>query len=89
MPNITAAGTYTKDSVGFENLKATNKPRQIMIGGTLGTSLTINYVDDKGTARPLENGTVTIPYSKEININADLELVSVGTPNLNVTIRSN
>lgn len=84
MPSITASGTYNKDSVGFSKLGATSRKRAIMIAGTLGTSLTINYIDDGGTSRQLD--TVTLPYAKEFTLNADIELVSVGSPSLNVMI---
>lgn len=84
MPNITASGTYTKDTAGFEKLAATANKRSIVINGTLGTSLSLEYVDDQGTQRQLES--VTVPYSKELTLNLNLVLVSVGSPNLNVSI---
>ena len=89
MPNITAAGTYTKNSAGFELLEATFKKRIIMWGATsVGNSITFKWVDDQGTARGLQ-GLESLTDNAgdiEVDMGCDLQIVD-GTPtDLNVSI---
>lgn len=88
MPNIAAAGTYTGDMAGFEFLKASASPRKILFAGSsIGTSVYLQYTDDTGTDRTLENGSVTtLPTSLAIDsLPMNLKMVVTGSPNFNVT----
>lgn len=94
MPNITSAGTFTKSSAGFAFLawpdKNTSKEHERVIlfaGSTVGTSCLVQYIDDEGVARTLEDGTIsTLPDSVVVApIRKDLQIVVTGTPSFNVT----
>lgn len=94
MPNITAAGTYTKNSPGFEFLSwsmlQTKGPRsQVLLfsDGSPGASCLIQYIDDQGVARTLENGSIRrLPQSLDVSgLQRDLQIVVTGTPNFNIT----
>ena len=88
MPDITEAGTYTRKSPGFKFLRRTNSKRVLLFGGnSLGSSVSIQYTDDRGTDRTIENGEVSLlPKSVCLDsLNADLKIVVTGTPDFNVT----
>lgn len=88
MPNITAAGTYTGDMAGFEFLKGSASPRRLLFAGSsIGTSVYLQYTDDTGTDRTLENGSVTtLPTSLTIDsLPMNLKMVVTGSPSFNVT----
>jgi hypothetical protein len=89
MPNITAAGTYTKDTSGFSFLTSSGgSSRTLLIDGDSSVDIKLKYTDDAGTDRTLENGTITsLPKSIEIGVLAkDLKIVVGGSPTLiNVT----
>ena len=93
MPNITAAGTYTKRSPGFEFLGGSAAYRNdyitlLFAGTTLPTTLEVQYTDDTGTARTFANGAVTaLPTSITIeNVGRPIQIVATGgSPDFNVT----
>ena len=88
MPDITAAGTYTKDTPGFEFLKASPRPRTFLFAGAApGDAISIQYTDDMAMDHEIENGNSTaVPWSPYIRrANTDLKIVVTGTPNFNVT----
>ena len=87
MPNITAAGTYTKDTPGFEMLRSTSSQRAFLFGGSsYGSSCTIGYLDDTGTAQVFGNGSITENVSKKIPANINIQIVVAGSPNFNLTV---
>ena len=90
MPTINSAGTYTKDNVGLSKLAATNKLRAFTFDGTAtGDTLDVQYLDDEGTFRDLENGDVAavgLPRSFELTLDAELQIVTTGSPDFQVTI---
>lgn len=90
MPDISAAGTYTKATAGFAGLEATPANRAFMFAGSsLGDSCVVKYIDDTGTAQLLENGTVTaLPYAFKETANLDFVVVVTGSPDFNLTITS-
>lgn len=90
MPNITAAGTYTSRDPGFDFLsRKQTRPFQLSIDGTAPTSIQIQYIDDQGTARNLQNGNITaLPWSSHFegaSGGRELQLVVTGTGDFNVT----
>lgn len=94
MPNITAAGTYSKLTPGFEFLSWGMLQRQgprsqilLFSDGEPGTSCLIQYVDDEGVARTLENGAIKkLPQSIDVSgLQLDLQIVVTGNPNFNLT----
>ena len=89
MPDITSAGTYTKDNDGFEFLAGINQQRVLLFAGaTLPTTLEVKYSDDQGVDRVLEDGTITaLPTSIVIGpVKRALKIVATGgSPDLNVT----
>ena len=89
MPNITTAATFTKDTAGFENLKSSPHTRVFLFAGSsVGTTTEIQYTDDTGTARTLSSGAITtLPTSIHVECPGDLQIVTTGTPNFNVTVR--
>jgi len=88
MPNIAAAGTYTKATAGFGALAATPARRVFKFAGSsLGDSCLLKYVDDAGELQTFEDGTITaLPYNFELIDNVECKIVVTGTPNFNVTI---
>ena len=94
MPNITAAGTYKKSDPGFEGLGKDSKGNKILCfaGTSAGDTCKIEYIDDEGVVREVENGSVTsLPWSKIIKgsnnrTNLDLQVTTTGTPDFNLTI---
>lgn len=89
MPDISAAGTV--DKTGDKSaalLAATPAVRQLLFAGTtIGTTCEVKYTDDEGTDRTLENGTIsTLPTSVQVEMNADLKVVTTGSPDLNLTV---
>ena len=88
MPVITAAGTYTKNTPGFEFLGGSREVRTILIAGaTLPTTLEIKYDDDEGVEQLLEGGTITaLPTSKKIDRlkRAVKIVVTGGSPNFSI-----
>ena len=92
MPNITASGTYTKDSAGFGFLSGVPGERTILFAGTtIGTALKVVYVDDQAVDRDIEDGAITaLPRSMVIGQCArDLKIVVTGSPNFNATDAGN
>lgn len=89
MPNITTAATFTKDTAGFGNLKASPRSRVFLFAGSsVGSSTVIQYTDDTGTARTLSDGDITdLPTSIQVDCPGDLQIVTTGTPDFNVTVR--
>ena len=88
MPDISSAGTYTKDTAGYGFLRAQGGGRVLLFAGSsIGTSVDIQYTDDQGTDRTVENGSITVlPTSVYIrSLNQDLKIVVTGTPNFNVS----
>lgn len=89
MPDITVAGTVDKTgSKSAALLAATPAVRQLLFAGSsVGTTCEIKYTDDEGADRVVENGTITaLPTSIEVEMNADLKVVTTGSPNLNLTV---
>jgi len=88
MPDISAAGTVDKSNGGFGQLGAVRATRQLLFAGTsVGTTCEVKYTDDEGADRTLENGTITaLPTSIQVEINADLKVVTTGSPNFNLTV---
>lgn len=87
MPDITAAGTYTKTSPGFESLAASARKRELLFAGTLATTQ-VKYIDDKGTAQDLPSGSITTdPTGLFVSTSAELQIVVSGSPDFNVSIR--
>jgi hypothetical protein len=94
MPNITAAGTYTKDSAGFAFLawpsqRTASEEEKVLLfaGSTIGSSCVVQYIDDQGTGQTFANGTISeLPASVSIKpIRRDIQIVTTGTPSFNVT----
>lgn len=88
MPDVTQAGTYTKDDPGFEFLSGSFVAKVILFAGnSLGDSCELQYIDDEDTPRTPENGQVLyLPRSVNIGwMRRDLQLVVTGTPDFNVT----
>lgn len=88
MPDVSAAGTYTKISANCVGLGATPHKRAILFSGSsVGDSCVVQYTDDGGTDRAFENGTIsTLPTSITIEANIDVEVVFTGTPDCNFTV---
>lgn len=88
MPTINTADTFTKSGVGFEQLAASNRLRSLTFSGTsVGTTTEVQAKNDDGTFATLENGDITaLPRSIEMTLNADLQIVTTGTPDFKVTI---
>lgn len=89
MPDISVAGTV--DKTGDKSaalLAATPAVRQLLFAGTtIGTTCEVKYTDDEGVDRVLENGTIgSLPTSIEVEMNADLKVVTTGSPDLNLTV---
>jgi hypothetical protein len=88
MPDVSAAGTYTKDSPGCIGLGATPHERAILFAGsTVGSSCLVQYTDDGGTDRTFSNGTIsTLPASITVKANIAVKVVFTGTPDCNFTV---
>lgn len=95
MPNITAPGTYTKDTPGFESLESREGDRGFLFGdpevgvaANYGTSTKIGYIADNGVPQSFSNGTITENVSKLIRGgNRDIQIVVTGgSPNFNFTM---
>lgn len=88
MPNITTSGTFDASTEGLSGFSPTDRVRSIVISGaSVGSSTELQYIDDTGTARTLEGGTITaLPWSKEVKLNANLQIVTTGTPNFNIMV---
>jgi hypothetical protein len=89
MPDISAAGTVSKTGdKSAALLAATPTTRQLLFAGTsVGTTCEVKYTDDEGTDRTLENGTITaLPTSVQVEMNADLKVVTTGSPDFNLTV---
>jgi len=91
MPSINTPGEYNKDTPNWGDLRANARLRNILIdGASVGTSLDVGYVDDEGTTRTFEEGSVTsLPYSRDIEANVDVVITAVGATDVNVTIGIN
>lgn len=94
MPNITTAGTFTKDSTGFAFLSYKDPDsgeayeRVLAFSGTtLGTGCSIQFTDDTGTKHTIPSGSISeLPtWLRIAPVNFDLQIVVTGTPNFNVT----
>lgn len=85
MPEITAAGTYTKDNIpGF----ASARGRRVIkfSGSTIAASLQAR-TDNDSTFATYSNGSITtLPTEVVVNDLAELQLVVTGTPNFNITV---
>jgi hypothetical protein len=87
MPNITAAGTYGKNSAGLDQLGSPRKRRLYFGGTTVGTQALVQYKNDAGVFQTAENGTITeCPKSIIFDGNKELQVVFSGSPNCNLTI---
>lgn len=86
MPNITAAGTYDKQS--FHKLAANSGPTYLTFSGSsVGTSTTVQFQDDSGAWTALPSGSITtLPTSLEVRPAIELRVVCVGSTDLNLTI---
>ncbi len=86
MPNITATGTYTKESPGCDFLGPTRRSPVLLFAGT-SAAVDIQYKDDAEVWQTLENGAIsTLPSSWWAEgIKRELRLVVTGTPDFNVT----
>lgn len=94
MPDITSAATYDKDTAGFGSLRPNPQKRVLLFGdpktgvAAIATT-TVQYKKDNGDWEALENGTISsLPRSITIDMDADLRVVSSGSPNFNLTIRN-
>lgn len=90
MPNISEAGTYTKENADFGFLRGTNQNMPLLFAGdsTGSGPILVQYTDDRGVDRTLENGEITaLPASIIVaSLNRDIKIVVSGTPvNLNVS----
>ena len=92
MPDISAAGTYDKETPGLSFLRGEKRRRTIMFletstGSSIGTSVTIKALNDAGHYAPIPDGSITaIPAAVTLDhINKDLQIVVVGTPDFNIT----
>ena len=87
MPTINTATTTTKSRI--DKLSATNTRRWLLFAGTFGTSTKVQYIDDSGTAQDCPNGTITTsPTVFEWFAPCDLQIVTTGSPNFNLTVLS-
>lgn len=88
MPDITAAGTYTKDDAGLSALAANQRPREVRLSGnSFGDSCSFRFLDSNNVPRDLEGGTVTsLPYSRFFDTISELDVVFTGTPDCNLDI---
>lgn len=60
MPDITAAGTFTGNDIGFEFLKSNKISRGLLFSGsTLPTTLEVGMLNDVGVFVAFTNGTIT------------------------------
>ncbi len=86
MPDITVAGTYTKDSPGFDFL-APKRSSPVLLFAGITAAVEIQYKDDADVFRTFENGVVsTLPNSWQAqDIKREIRLVVTGTPVFNVT----
>ena len=89
MPNITAVGTYTEETPGFEMLGGSREVRTLLFSsGTLPTTLQIVYTDDEGVDHALEGGAITaLPSSMVLDrIKRPVKIVATGgSPLFNVS----
>lgn len=89
MPDITAAGTYTENTPGFEFLGGGREIRTILMAGTtLPTTLELKYDDDQGNEQLFEGGTITeLPASKVFDrVKRPVKIVVTGgSPDFNVS----
>jgi hypothetical protein len=89
MPDVSATGTYTHETPGFEFLDFRNQTKSISFAGnTLPTDLSLQYTDDEGVDRILESGVVVVlPKSIIIGpLNVRLKLVVTGgSPDFNIS----
>jgi len=90
MPNITSSGTVNETTNGFDGLRGASYKRNLLFAGTTqGTTCYVQYTDDTGTLRTLEGGTIDeLPKSLEVSLNANLSIVTTGSPNFNLTVVS-
>lgn len=87
MPTINTATTTTKTTI--DKLASTNTRRWLLFSGTFGSSTIIQYIDDEGTAQDCPNGAITTsPTVFEWFAPTDLQIVTTGSPNFNVTVLS-
>ncbi len=91
MPNVAAAGTYTKDTPGWEFLAKSaayrNDYMTLLFAGTMPTTIQVQYVDDVGTDRAIQDGDITaLPATLSIpNFGRELKVVVTGTAAFNVS----
>ncbi|MCG7985069.1 MAG: hypothetical protein JAY90_20255 [Candidatus Thiodiazotropha lotti] len=90
MPDITAPGTYTKETGDDWSFLGTAIGEEITLlfsDGTLPTTLAVGYTDDQGIDRIFEGGVITaLPRSFVIGpLDEPIKLfVTGGSPNFNV-----
>lgn len=90
MPQVTAPGTYTKETGDEWSFLGTAIGEEITLlfsGDTLPTTLAVGYEDDQGADRVFEGGVITaLPRSFVIGpLDKPLKLfVTGGTPDFNV-----
>lgn len=88
MPNVTQAGTYSKNTQGFDFLSGVFAPRVLLFAGVIANgTIKIQYQDDAGVYRTLENGEFyNLPRSFILpELQLDVILVVDGEPNFNVS----
>ena len=90
MPNISAAGTYDKDSIGLGFLKYDNSSIGLSFSGnTLPTTLEVGFINDEATFVPFTNATITaLPTSIVVDsVPAEGLVVKVtgGSPDFNLS----
>lgn len=92
MPDISTADTFTKSTAGFEFLDKCENDRMLIFtegsgGSSIGTSTTIQFKNDVGRWVTIANGSVTeIPQDKYCYVDSELRIVTVGSPDFNVTM---
>ena len=94
MPEITVAGTYKGDTIGFSFLKNNNKAIGLSFSGaTLPTTLEVGFLNDAATFVPFTNGTITaLPTSLIIDSVPEDGIVVVatgGSPSFNLSFAGN
>ena len=85
---VDAAGTYTKDSAGFEFLGNVNVlPALLFSGSSLGGGATLGYLDSSGTFVAITDGAVSaLPEQKAVDAmpSEGLALQVTGSPDFEI-----
>lgn len=88
MPDISAAGTYTKNTARFSGLKATPKPRVLSFNKVtnIGNPCIVQARNDENELFTIEDGLITSATDLPVMLNLDLEVDVQGSPDFNLTI---